>query len=47
MLICRSPVFCAMFTGPAKDENSEVKIEDVNKEAFVQTLRLVACAKIK
>ena len=39
MLITRSPVFCAMFTGPAKDENSEIKIEDVDKDAFTEMLR--------
>ena len=39
MLVSRSPVFCAMFTGPAKDENSEIKIEDVDKEAFTEMLR--------
>ena len=39
MLISRSPVFCAMFTGPAKDDSSEIKIEDVNKDAFTEMLR--------
>ena len=39
MLTTRSPVFCAMFTGPAKDENSEIKIEDVDKDAFKEMLR--------
>ena len=39
MLISRSPVFCAMFTGPAKDANENVKIEDVDKETFMQMLR--------
>ena len=43
MLICRSPVFCAMFTGPAKDENIEIKIEDVDKNSFHEMLRLVLC----
>ena len=31
MLISRSPVFCAMFTGQVKDENTEIKIEDVDE----------------
>ena len=39
MLISRSPVFCAMFTGPAKDENNEIQIEDVDKESYVEMLR--------
>ena len=39
MLVSRSPVFCAMFTGPAKDENSMIHIKDVDKDAFTQMLR--------
>ena len=42
-LISRSPVFCAMFTGPATDENTEIKIEDVDKTSFHEMLRLVLC----
>ena len=41
MLITRSPVFCAMFTGPAKDESPEIKIEDVDRDAFIEMLRFV------
>ena len=41
MLISRSPVFCAMFTGPAKDVNPEIRIEDVDKDSFHEMLRLV------
>ena len=28
-----------MFTGPAKDENTEIQIEDVDKESYVEMLR--------
>ena len=39
VLITRSPVFCAMFTGPAKDESPEIKIEDAEKGPFTEMLR--------
>ena len=42
MLITRSPVFCAMLTGPAKDESHQVEIEDVDKGSFLEMLRYVS-----
>ena len=39
MLISRSPVFCAMFTGAAKDESGKIHIQDVEREIFKNVLR--------
>ncbi len=39
VLISRSPVFYAMFAGPAKDESGTVVIQDMNKECFQEMLR--------
>ncbi len=39
MLISRSPVFEAMFTGLARDQSENVVIEDVHREYFLEMLR--------
>ena len=39
VLISRSPVFYAMFCGPAKDESGLVTIEDIDIASFTEILR--------
>ncbi len=39
MLISRSPVFYAMFAGPARDESGKVKIPDISEDCFKEMLR--------
>ena len=39
VLISRSPVFEAMFTGPARDESGKVDIVDINKDCFKEMLK--------
>ena len=39
MLISRSPVFYAMFAGPARDQSGLIAINDINKECFEEMLR--------
>ncbi len=41
VLISRSPVFCAMLTGPARDNSDVISIEDVDRDVFQLLLRCV------
>ena len=39
ILMSRSPVFKAMFFGPARETSNEIKIEDITSDAFEEMLK--------
>ncbi|KAJ6218230.1 hypothetical protein RDWZM_009387 [Blomia tropicalis] len=46
VLCTSSSVFYAMFYGPLADENCEIKVEDVEADAFITMLRYLYCDQI-